>query len=160
MTPHAEDPLHPEELSRRISEIDLTNLRRCAENETGNPPRYTQAQLLAFRPTERDEGVKTPTSVPAPPPPTPSNHPGSLAVHDTLNSRELADDDINAAEADDEGTGDEPKKKKKKKKSGRGEKKQGAPTGFEGEHSAGFSISVLTFASRVLCRPSYHTGCV
>lgn len=144
----AEDPLHPDELSRRISEIDLTNLRRRSDTLTGNPPRYTQDQLLAYRPDKKDgaqatvlemaEGLKTPPNVPAPPPPTPSNHPGSPPNEDAPDGHEHAKDgdNENDAEADDEATGDaiagEAKKKKKKKRGGR--KKHAAPTGFEGKH--------------------------
>lgn len=85
--PHATvdeyDGLHPAELSRRISEIDLTNLRRRADTETV-PPRYQAELFKAHADAERNEeqvavaelaeGMKTPTNIPAPPPPTPDDH--------------------------------------------------------------------------------------
>jgi hypothetical protein len=128
MAAHAEDGLHPEELSRRISEIDLTNLRRRADTATSNPPRYTQADLLKLRPSEKDgahftaaeftEGITTPTDFPAPPPPTP-DHLGSADDHESV------DDNSHAVQAPVEAA------KKKKKKSG-GKNKKAASTGFEG----------------------------
>jgi hypothetical protein len=132
MAPHAEESLHPhpEELSRRISEIDLTNLRRQTDTETGNPPRYSQTELLKLRPTEKNgasitaaeiaEGMKTPHDFPAPPPPTPDDHPAT------------PDDDDNslAVQAPAEAA---KKKKKKKRSSGKNKKGKVAPTGFEGQ---------------------------
>lgn len=120
--------IQPEELSRRISEIDLTNLRRRADTVTGNPPRYTQAELLGLR-TENNgvhaplpeflEGIKTPNA-PPPPPPTPaSGGQGSPASGDSGSIQPVA----------------EPKKKKNKRSSGKNKKP--APTGFEGEFIRG-----------------------
>src|ERR1700709_1745434 len=100
MAPDTEDGLHPEELSRRISEIDLTNLRRRADTATGNPPRYTQADLLKLRPSEMNgayftttepaEGITTPTDFPAPPPPTPDDHLGSADDHESVDDNSHA----------------------------------------------------------------------
>lgn len=138
MAPHAEEVIHPEELSRRISEIDLTNLRRRADTVTGNPPRYTPTELLQIRPSKSDEsnvptfelaeGMKTPNTVPKPPPPTPNNHPGSPAALDLHEDVEPGQNAITVGELAVDGV----KKKKKKSKSKGGKKKAPAPTGFEG----------------------------
>lgn len=128
MSFRAEENIPPEELSRRISEIDLTNLRRRADTENGNPPRYSQAELLKLRPIEKNgghaateeivdivDGTETPIAIPAPPPPTP-------------NVRIASPDDITRAIQEPA----EPIKKKNKKSSGKN--KKATPTGFEGQN--------------------------
>jgi hypothetical protein len=120
--------VHPEELSRRISEIDLTSVRHRADTQTGDRPRYTPEELLQLRPAHEPHGddqhtvatgVKTPADVPAPPPPTPNHGPGT--PEEKLTGAKLNGDIPQE---------DQPKKKKKKKRSGRNKKP--APTGFEG----------------------------
>jgi hypothetical protein len=116
--------VHADELSRRISELDLTSLRRpTVTHESG--PRYTAEELLNLRPDHEDhhdhlaalEGIKTPPEV-HPPPPTPHHEPNAP-------DQPLADVEKSADAAP-----EVPIKKKKKKSSGKNKKP--APTGFEG----------------------------
>jgi hypothetical protein len=89
------DGLHPAELSRRISEIDLTNHRRRADTETV-PPRYQADLFKAHTEAEKNEeqvAVAEPTNVPAPPPPTPDDH-----------STYPSDSESEQAESDHDGT--------------------------------------------------------
>lgn len=99
------DGVHPVELSRRISEIDLTNHRRRADTET-LPPRY-QPELpnIDFEVEKHEdhissaeiEGMKTPINVPAPPPPTPDDHssyPSDTEQEDDVTSNNSSEADI------------------------------------------------------------------
>jgi hypothetical protein len=118
--------VHPHELSRRISEIDLTTLRGRSDTPFEKEPHYTGDELTDLRHNEKYyfghataiEGLKTPPEIPAPP----------STPHHESGSPDLCSEDKAAAEAPvKEGT----KNKKKKKKSSKKNKKP-SPTGFEG----------------------------
>lgn len=124
--------VHPEELSRRISQIDLTSLRHRANTQIENvPPRYSSEELLRLRSQHEChdahaaivEGLKTPPDVPAPPANTPAYRPATPEQHPT----ELQQKGALPQTLDVNGEGT---KKKKKKSSGKN--KKAAPTGFEG----------------------------
>ena len=122
--------VHADELSRRISNLDLASLRRPSIATLEDGPRYTAEELCHLRPDREDhdshsaayKGIKTPPEVPAPPPsPHNDNSPSDGA---------LADVDTNTdGPAQQAG-----KKKKKKKKSGKSKNKGLTPTGFEGQN--------------------------
>jgi hypothetical protein len=126
--------VHPEELSRRISQIDLTSLRHRTNTQTENvPPHYSSEELLRLRPRHEYhdahaaivEGLKTPPDVPAPPANTPAYRPATPEQHPTeLQQKGALPQAL-------EVNGEETKKKKKNKKSSEKNKKA-APTGFEG----------------------------
>lgn len=119
--------IHPGELSRRISELEVTTLRSSpAEAESG--PSVTIEELMGLHQGQEnrnntttvfDCGILTPPEVPAPPP----------SPHNEANTSDgaLADIDTNAKSLDEE----QAKKKKKKKTTSRKNKKP-TPTGFEG----------------------------
>lgn len=131
----SEDPMalapHPEQLSRRISEIDLTS-RGPKDILPEYGPRYSRSQLLSLRSETQDgcvdtpgfkfDGVMTPPSVshPAVPPSTPADH-----TPEGDSDFEEEDGGLTMPE------GEQKKKKKKKKSSGAGKSKKGI-TGFEG----------------------------
>jgi hypothetical protein len=119
--------VHPDELSRRISEIDLTSLRSRPGTQSEKQRGYTAEELLQLRSENHDdqaatvEGLKTPPEVPAPPP-SPHHEPTTL--------------DEPPADTDTEPLADAPreeKSKKKKKKKSSGKNKKPSPTGFEGQ---------------------------
>jgi len=112
----------PDELVRRISEIDLTKRRRTdtitsetspATLSPGATIRYSRDELFRLAP----DGVATP-KLPNPPPSTPIELPATPPSDDQLA--------LTAAQAQQA----VPAKKKKKKTSGKNKKL--APTGFEG----------------------------
>jgi hypothetical protein len=116
--------VRPDELSRRISNLDIASLRRPSIATSENGPTYSVEELCRLRPNREDqnnheaecEGIKTPPEVPAPPP----------SPHDNSASEgALADVDTNT-----DGPAEQAAKKKKKKKSGKSKSKK--PTGFEG----------------------------
>src|SRR5271168_2439251 len=119
--------VNPEELTRAISEIDLTSLHPLV----GSGQHYYHEELLSLMPDSdnheeqasvsevNSEGIKTPPNCPAPPPPTP-DHPGT--PEETHLTKDVPDAVLPSLEE---------KKKKKKKKSSRRNKKP-PPTGFEG----------------------------
>ena len=119
--------LPPDELSRRISQIDLTAMK-AKDTLPEYGPRYSKDDLLKLRPETHDghvdaldlmlDGVKTPTSPPAPPPSTPA---------DKLNEVGQGNDD-EEVQAPPSG---EVKKKKKKSKKSSGANKKAPATGFE-----------------------------
>ena len=123
---------HPEELSRRISEIDLTHQRSYTlTSESAEPVadtttledaapanlRYSREELLQLAP----EGVASPAQ-PNPPPSTPIELP--LTPPDETGETQLAGQNQNVQAP--------AHPAKKKKKSGGGKNKKAAPTGFEG----------------------------
>ena len=136
--------VHPGELSRRISELDVSTLHRPSITEPENGSNQTVEELTSPRPGQEnhnglavvDGGVKTPPEVPAPPP-SPHNEASN-------SDGALADIDTNAKALGDE----KPKKKKKKKTSGKNKKP--VPTGFEGQHPLSCNLKALTIY-RVLC---------
>jgi hypothetical protein len=150
MAPHSVGP-EPEELSRAISELDLTTLRgtdgTADEVEPGNGPRYTRDQLLDIgsKSTQVDvvinlaeiaSGAITPPVHTKAPPPTPE-HPSVTPVPQPCTTSEqpekeegAADEPAPQADMPDEGAAEEEPKKRKKKKSS-GKNKKPAPTGFE-----------------------------
>ncbi|KAM3069454.1 hypothetical protein ACMFMG_005559 [Clarireedia jacksonii] len=150
MEPHSVGP-EPEELSRAISELDLTTLRgtdgAADEVELGNGPRYTRDQLLNIRSktsqmdvsidlAEIANGTRTPPVHTKAPPPTPE-HPSDTPVSQPYTTSKDPKDEVGAANGpgaqgdmpDEKLAEEEPKKKKKKKSSGKN--KKAAPTGFE-----------------------------
>ncbi|ATZ55805.1 hypothetical protein BCIN_12g03630 [Botrytis cinerea B05.10] len=159
MAPHSVGP-EPEELSRAISELDLTVLRgvdgATDESDIKMGKRYTRDQLLSIRSkssSSDDErihinipeiatGVKTPPAPPRVPPPTPdhlsvtpasgTNTPVARLPVTPEESDKKEEGAVNGgAEGDAKVTeGGEGEPKKKKKKSG-GKKKAAGPTGFE-----------------------------
>lgn len=142
--------VHPDELSRRISELDVTNLNRPSSTESHSGLRYTIGDLNNLRPNQEndndneslDEGVKTPVEVPAPPP-SPHNE-------SSTSDGALADIDTNGKSLDGEQA-----KKKKKKRSGKNKKPN--PTGFEGKFLFLRKVKLLT-VHRILCGYPNHTG--
>lgn len=160
MTPHSVGP-EPEELSRAISELDLTALRGVdgASDETGikDGKRYTRDQLLTIRSKSNSSedlgifinvpeiatGIKTPPAPPRVPPPTPdhlSATPASgtgtpvarLPVTPEEPERKEEGAVKEGAEAGLKVTGSgDGEPKKKKKKKKSGANKKAAPTGFE-----------------------------
>lgn len=142
--------VHPGELSRRISELDVTTLNRpSAEPEGG--PRYTVDELNGLRPNQENHngnrtlnrGALTPPEVPAPPP-SPHNEASA-------SDGALADVDTNGTSLDADLA-----KKKKKKKSGKNKKPN--PTGFEGQLLLTYLHARFLTIYRVLCRYSNHPG--
>jgi len=154
MTPPLESPFRPEELVRRISEIDLTNLRRRSGTISELPHRYTQQELLALRPEKEKSDVQitvneigeTPPALTVPPP-TPDHAPGTPVDGEPLGEVKQAI----------EQPVEELKKKKKKRSGGKSKNKQPPPTGFEGSspRSPCQQINADT-RSRILCRSSYY----
>lgn len=142
--------LHPGELSRRISELDVTNLNRPSSTEPESGLCYIIGELKNLRPNHEnennneslDEGVKTPAEVPAPPP-SPHNE-------SSTSDGALADIDTNGKSLDGEQA-----KKKKKKRSGKNKKPN--PTGFEGKFLFVRKVKLLTI-HRILCGYPNHTG--
>jgi hypothetical protein len=149
MAPHSVGP-EPEELSRAISELDLTTLRgtdgTADEAEPGNGRRYTRDQLLGIRSKSSQVdvvinladiagGTRTPPVHTTAPPPTPE-HPSAAPVSQPCTTFEqpkeegAADEPTPQADIPNEGAAEEEPKKKKKKKSS-GKNKKPAPTGFE-----------------------------
>jgi len=147
--------VHPGELSRRISELDVSSLHRPSITEPENGPHQTVEGLTSPRLGQENHneftvvhrGVKTPPEVPAPPP-TPQNEANNEASN---SDGALADIDTNA-----KALGDEKSKKKKKKKSS-GKNKKPAPTGFEGRRPLACTVKVLTIY-RLLCGCPRHPG--
>jgi hypothetical protein len=118
--------IHPDELSRRISEIDLTSLRRRPGTQSEKHRGYTAEELLELRSENHDdqattaEGLKTPPEVPAPPP-SPHHEPTTLD-EPPADTEQLAD-----------APREEQSKKKKQKKKSSGKNKKPSPTGYEGQ---------------------------
>jgi hypothetical protein len=117
--------IHQDELSRRISEIDLISLRSRPSTQSEKQRGYTAEELLQLRSENHDdqaataEGLKTPPEVPAPPP-SPHHEPTTL----------------DEPPADTEQLADAPRKEqseKKKKKKSSGKNKKPSPTGYEGQ---------------------------
>ncbi|PQE10219.1 Argonaute subunit Arb1 protein [Rutstroemia sp. NJR-2017a WRK4] len=151
MAPHSVGP-EPEELSRAISELDLTTLRgtdgTADEAEPGNGPRYTRDQLLGIRSKSSPvdvvinladvatSGARTPPVHTTAPPPTPEHPSAAPASQPSTTSEQpkkeegAADEPTPQTDMADEGAAEEEPKKKKKKKSS-GKNKKPAPTGFE-----------------------------
>lgn len=120
---------HPEELSRKMSEIDLTSIHSTKDVLPEYRPVYSREELLNLRqethdgqidtPDLKHAGVMTPVSPPNAPPSTPADNPPGPTQGDEEDKGLLV------------GSG-EGKKKKKKKSSGAGKNKKTPPTGFEG----------------------------
>jgi len=132
MTPPLEDPFRPEELVRRISEIDLTNLRRRSGTISELPHRYTQQELLALRPEKEKGDVRvtvneigeTPPALTVPPP-TPNNAPSSPDDGGPLSeTKQTIEQPV-----------EKTKKKKKKTSGGKSKNKQPPPTGCRSEYA-------------------------
>jgi len=155
---------HAEELSRRISEIDLTSIRRRSDtSDSLLGPRYQQDDLIRLRPIDAlaleqgnefyQEGVKTPPPTRAPPstPAVPAS-PANAAVKDspTINGGVEAGipelDEIEGtigAQPADTGIAVEPAKKKKNKK-GSGKNRLPPVSGFEGKLLEQHQVSPFT----------------
>ena len=122
--------VHADELSRRISNLDLTSLRRQSIATSEHGQRYTTEELHHLGPDAEGHnthaaayhGIKTPPEVPAPPP-SPHND-------NSASDGALADVDTNT----DGPAKQAAKRKKKKKKSAKSKTKRPVPTGFEGQH--------------------------
>jgi hypothetical protein len=142
---------HAEELSRAISQIDLTPMQ-AKDTLPEYGPRYSKDDLLKLRPNTNDghidtpdfmfDGTKTPASPPAPPPPTPADKLNGVGQGDNSEGGPVL-------------PGGEAKTKKKNKKSS-GENKKNPATGFEGLcWLPSFAGLMLKYIPRILCRPSY-----
>lgn len=128
MAPDAE---HAEELSRAISEVNLTSTRHPIDALPEYGPVHSRDEMLSLRFKKQDEhlehvemaeGMTTPPGPPAPPAPTPESL--DTALEDT----QLEERDANAVLPSTELA----KKKKKKNKKSSGKNRKPAPTGFEG----------------------------
>lgn len=161
MAPHSVGP-EPEELSRAISELDLTALRgvdgATDENDIKKSKRYTRDQLLSIRSKSSSSddsgicinvpeiatGTKTPPAPPRVPPPTPiPDHLSATPASGTstpvarlaVTSEELEKKDEGAASGGTDGStkvAESGEGEPKKKKKKSGGKKKAAPSGFEG----------------------------
>ncbi|KIN00370.1 hypothetical protein OIDMADRAFT_164780 [Oidiodendron maius Zn] len=119
--------VHADELSRRISNLDLTSLRQQSIATSEHGQSYTTEELHHLGPDGEGHnthaaayhGIKTPPEVPAPPP-SPHND-------NSASDGALADVDTNT----DGPAKQAAKKKKKKKKGAKSKSKRPVPTGFE-----------------------------
>ena len=163
------DHAEPEELSRRISEIDLTNIRRRSDtSDSMLGPRYQTEDLIRLRPIDAlaladgndfyQEGVKTPPQTRAPPstpavPASPANAPVKASptinggIEAAIPELDENEDATSAQPAANIGLAIEPAKKKKRSKKSSGKDKLPPASGFEGEFLAIFKtlLFLVTF---------------
>jgi hypothetical protein len=140
---------HPEELSRRISQIDLTNARRRSGTATGDDGdsanlRYTIQDLLELGPTPKAATVPPPTPNVLPYTPPNEEAPSGISAPTSPSSDQPTTVQITEAQAvavesesEDYGLRNpeipmKQKKKKKRSRKGKSKSKKASVTGFEG----------------------------